>query len=442
MAKCEYCGDTINELPRPCSYCGHYFCTHHRLPESHDCKGIKKGNIFRGSKTSEDTYTQPKHHHKSKPHKRKKHYHEVQEHHKREYVGTSRQKPNYIEKVKSFFKRRYYKTKSWLNSRHHRSYRNWNAFFMNILWIVVLSISFMIIYSNLEKLNEIVLWFLPLGGALLLVNAFFWIKYSWKLLKRIFYWYEGERNWVKYLTILIIILLLWQGYQNRDTIFDGVIEHYDKINFSSILPINFGNFSLDSETLTESSNTDDSRPNYGNWGCSVIQIEYNYRSTEKDSRQAIDYLNKIRKQNGKNEISFDKRVFELALARAKDMREHNYLDHTNPYTGTCPDNLKDNFGIKSYEYVAENAFGNPQYSEGSCTEIEFKSMTEPIDDWMTSRGHRYNLLYDDHISGAVACYKNMCAFLGLNRDRFGEGCHTAEEGIAHWESVGKQPGEI
>jgi len=57
---------------------------------------------------------------------------------------------------------------------------------MNIPWIVILSISFTIIYSNLEKLNEIVLWFLPLGGALLLVNAFFWIKYIWKLLKKIY----------------------------------------------------------------------------------------------------------------------------------------------------------------------------------------------------------------------------------------------------------------
>ena len=124
------------------------------------------------------------------------------------------------------------------------------------------------------------------------------------------------------------------------------------------------------------------------------------------------------------------------------MKEYKYLDHTNPYTGSCPDNMKSDYGLKSYEYVAENAFGIADYQEGSCTKIEMKPMTIPIDDWMTSRGHRYNLLYDGHTAGAVGCYKSMCVFLGLNRDRFGEGCYTAEQGQAQWESVGKQLGEV
>ncbi len=48
---------------------------------------------------------------------------------------------------------KFYQTKAWLNTKHHRGYSNWNAFFMNILWIIILSISFMIIYSNISK-NE------------------------------------------------------------------------------------------------------------------------------------------------------------------------------------------------------------------------------------------------------------------------------------------------
>ena len=61
---------------------------------------------------------------------------------------------------------------------------------------------------------------------------------------------------------------------------------------------------------------------------------------------------------------------------------------------------------------------------------------------MTSRGHRYNLLYPSHIGGAIACYRGYCVFLGLNHDRFGEGCNTGEEGMAFWNSVGRQPGEL
>ncbi|MFH1840023.1 MAG: CAP domain-containing protein [Nanoarchaeota archaeon] len=172
-----------------------------------------------------------------------------------------------------------------------------------------------------------------------------------------------------------------------------------------------------------------------NFGCSFIQIEYNYESDETASGEALDYINEYRQANGVSTISFDSRVFNLAVARAKDMRENSYLDHTNPYTGSCPDNMKSEYGLSSGEYVAENAFGNPIYFEGECTEIQIRPLTEPVDSWMTSTGHRFNLLYSGHTAGAVGCYKNMCVFLGLNYDRFGEGCYTAAEGEAFWDSM-------
>ncbi len=317
----------------------------------------------------------------------------------------------------------FYRINYWLNKRNHYPYdysARANYILRLLLWLVISFVSLFLFYTNITKLNEITIWIIQLGGTLVLISLFFSIKYSYKVLKELMNWFKRQRNWLKYLIILILIFLSWQVYSQRDTVFDPAINFYKSINFTNLYPIKFGNFSLGSDYQDDGPPS--YKPSYGtNWGCSVIQIEYNYKSSEEDSKQAIDYLNKIRKQNGKSEILFDKRVFELAVARAKDMREYNYLDHTNPYTGTCPDNMKTSYGISSYEYVAENAFGNPQYSEGSCTEIQMRPMTEAIDDWMTSRGHRYNLLYDTHIAGAVGCYKNMCTFLGLNRDRFGEG---------------------
>ena len=40
---CNYtdCQENINYLPFKCKYCGKIFCTKHRLPENHDCEGIK-----------------------------------------------------------------------------------------------------------------------------------------------------------------------------------------------------------------------------------------------------------------------------------------------------------------------------------------------------------------------------------------------------------------
>ncbi len=168
----------------------------------------------------------------------------------------------------------------------------------------------------------------------------------------------------------------------------------------------------------------------------AIKIAYTPYSSEEDSKEAIGYVNELRKSNGKKSIKFDERVYKLALARAKDMSENKYLDHTNPQTGECPDNMKKEFGLSPNEYVAENAYGDPNFQLWSSSEIE------AIDSWMGSRGHRYNLMYNTHIGGAVACYRSMCTFLGLNHDMFGMGCHTGEEGMAYWATAPIQPGEI
>lgn len=174
----------------------------------------------------------------------------------------------------------------------------------------------------------------------------------------------------------------------------------------------------------------------------ATRIVYNYKNSQQDAKQALHYINQLRQRYGRDALTFDPRVFALASARAEDMRKNSYLDHTNPITGTCPDNMKADFGLNPDEFLAENIIGNPEYVEDAFTKIELKPMTEVVDAWMKSRGHRNNLLSDKHVFGAAACYKNMCVFLGLNYSRFGAGCYTGEEGKRFWESAPKQPGEV
>jgi uncharacterized protein YkwD len=166
-------------------------------------------------------------------------------------------------------------------------------------------------------------------------------------------------------------------------------------------------------------------------------IPSNKFTSQGDSEKAIDYVNKLRVKNRVPLLRFDSRVYNIAMARVNDMDNYGYMDHTNPQTGSCPDSIKTQYGLSDSEYVAENAFGfdtGGHYSTG----LE----NEAIDSWMTSRGHRYNLLYP-HLAGAVACSRGgHCVFLGLNNDRFGAGCHTGAEGMAYWNSAGKQPGEF
>jgi len=41
--KCSFCGKKIDSLlPFKCKFCGKYFCSKHRLPEAHNCKGLER----------------------------------------------------------------------------------------------------------------------------------------------------------------------------------------------------------------------------------------------------------------------------------------------------------------------------------------------------------------------------------------------------------------
>jgi uncharacterized protein YkwD len=152
------------------------------------------------------------------------------------------------------------------------------------------------------------------------------------------------------------------------------------------------------------------------------------QSTIGQAEDAIKHINQKRAENGKNPISHDSRVYQLALARVKDMYDYNYLDHTNPTTGTCPYNMKSDFGLSSNENVAENAHLT---TIDGVPSLFNPPMTQVVDGWMGSTGHRMNLLSYEHVAGSVACYGGYCVFLGLNHGNYGEGCHTAAEGMAY-----------
>lgn len=42
MKKCDYCGKNVS-MPYTCKRCNGDFCSKHRLPENHDCPGLKRG---------------------------------------------------------------------------------------------------------------------------------------------------------------------------------------------------------------------------------------------------------------------------------------------------------------------------------------------------------------------------------------------------------------
>jgi predicted nucleic acid binding AN1-type Zn finger protein len=52
--KCDHCGRDMETLEYTCSKCEQTFCTQHRLPESHDCIGLKVEKAERYLKREEE----------------------------------------------------------------------------------------------------------------------------------------------------------------------------------------------------------------------------------------------------------------------------------------------------------------------------------------------------------------------------------------------------
>lgn len=159
---------------------------------------------------------------------------------------------------------------------------------------------------------------------------------------------------------------------------------------------------------------------------------------------AFDYVNELRSENGRGQIKWDERVYKLAVARSKDMYERNYFDHVTP-EGLCVNDFKGDYGLEGYT-LAENAGAQYEgYSGSPMSYSSYINAKEQVDGWMRSRGHRYNLMYSRHVFGAIGCYRGACIFLGAHTDNYGLGagpCATGEQGLAFWESAGRQPGEI
>ncbi|NDF48139.1 MAG: hypothetical protein EB158_08200, partial [Nitrosopumilaceae archaeon] len=72
-------------------------------------------------------------------------------------------------------------------------------------------------------------------------------------------------------------------------------------------------------------------------------------------------------------------------------------------------------------------------------ELADPPITDIVDAWMKSTGHRYNLLYYDHTSGGFACYGGYCVFLGLSEGGYtgssDNECHTAKEGSEFFKNL-------
>lgn len=154
---------------------------------------------------------------------------------------------------------------------------------------------------------------------------------------------------------------------------------------------------------------------------------------------AFEYVNQLREENGRDNLIWDDKVYNLAVFRSKDMYERNYFDHVTP-EGKCAGDFKEEFGITEFGVFAENLGGMTYYVGGDP--VPWTNVNEAVEGWMASRGHRYALLYpySDYKKSAIGCYKYICAFLVLTTEPFQ--CVHGDEGLEFWKTAEEQPFEV
>jgi hypothetical protein len=161
-------------------------------------------------------------------------------------------KKNALEGTKKFLKKRVRKFSSWFTDKEHpRSRLNKNVFFYDLLKIIGLSLVYLIIHANVDKLNNLGIPFIRIGGIILLVMLFFIFRKAWHIILNLKYAYRGLNHGTKAILAIVLVLILFLAFLNQEIVVNGFSNKLDETNFSKLSPIelaggfSLGNFSLE-----------------------------------------------------------------------------------------------------------------------------------------------------------------------------------------------------
>jgi uncharacterized YkwD family protein len=108
-------------------------------------------------------------------------------------------------------------------------------------------------------------------------------------------------------------------------------------------------------------------------------------------QQVLQLVNQQRATAGLTPLGMDGNLSKMARAKAQDMYNKNYFDHTSPTYGS-PFEMMNKFGIV-FNAAGENiADGQP-------------SPNQVMNDWMNSEGHRANILNSGFTKTGIAYFK-------------------------------------
>jgi len=311
--KCSKCKKEISGLPHACNYCSKYHCSEHLLPESHGCKGLKE-KTRRGNDTWRNPATYGGGHHSNTRTISRSEYHKIR-------------KKNMIKGSKN-------NLSNWLQTREHRKYNfsgKLNKNLSNIAWLAGMIVATAITYSNIDKLSSYTLWFIQLGGVLMLGCAYGIIKYGTRVIGEGYDILYRQKNWVKYTLLIILMILLWQGYQNKDTVLEPLFEFNDGIDYSAFNPFAMGKLDFG----VEGSYGGSGGSNDGDEGRNVTEIEAEIHRLVNEERSKVGVGTLMKKDD----------LDSFVRSWSKNMLENSFLEHSTlnfPFPNTAAENIAEN----------------------------------------------------------------------------------------------------
>ena len=366
MVRCEHCGKNVDEIPWKCKRCGKTLCEDHRLPEDHDCDYLK---------------THPKKWGRELPEVKKK------------TRGRRNVSTRYTPMKKDPFwvlKRKVQGFLFWLNKRKYRKYDYANrlgSMVFHIFMVIILSIGIYALIPYFSESNMLLINFIPVGWLILGVLLWFVGVYIFKLLKEIPNFFKRQRNYVKIFLIIIVLLV-------------GVTIYQERNNITS--PLN-------SESLK----------GYGNkitdfFSDTAQDFGIGERDYEKIEYTILRETNLRRQASGKDPLKLDPELNIIAREHSQDMLARNFYDHNNP-DGDGPTERALAKGIRvssgGWYGIAENIAVVYIGNDEDCSTYDEDSLGDClVDKWMSSPGHRENILDSKYldIGIGVACGSSEC----------------------------------
>lgn len=126
-------------------------------------------------------------------------------------------------------------------------------------------------------------------------------------------------------------------------------------------------------------------------------------------RRIFQLTNDARRKNHLPPLDWDNSLAIKARAKSDDMLQKNYFSHTNPEGKTIKDTMQEEkpASYKTVYQIGENIYMGSRFDYATDVKTQARMI---VDGWMTSPGHRKNMLEPNytHIGVGVAARGKDC----------------------------------